>query len=105
MKTLILLLVLVPAVASGMELCSMMGGICQDACRQDQYAETGAFEDCSGDQECCVQNTRSGEEVQEPAQVPIQEDAVGETSPGEELPADESDRDEPSGSPEEDSSR
>jgi hypothetical protein len=41
----------------GMELCSMMGGKCQKSCTTDQYAESGVFEDCKDDQECCVQKS------------------------------------------------
>lgn len=39
----------------GSELCSMMGGKCLKACTADQYAESGVFEDCKEDEECCVQ--------------------------------------------------
>jgi hypothetical protein len=46
-----------PGLAEGSELCSMMGGTCQDVCRSDQYAESGVFEDCGEKQECCVRTT------------------------------------------------
>jgi len=48
------LLLLLPAVVYGGEECSMVGGTCRDACTADEYAEVGAFLDCTEKQECCV---------------------------------------------------
>lgn len=56
---LIIVLLALPGLAAASELCSMMGGKCQDACTADQYAESGVFEDCGEKQECCVQKTPS----------------------------------------------
>jgi len=36
------------------EECSMVGGICKDACAADEEAAVGAFLDCTDKQECCV---------------------------------------------------
>lgn len=59
LSVLVLLAALLPDPVYGSELCSMMGGKCQDACTSDQYAESGVFEDCGEKQECCVQKTPS----------------------------------------------
>ncbi len=48
------LLLLLPAMVFGGEECAMVGGMCRDACAADEYAEVGAFLDCTEKQECCV---------------------------------------------------
>jgi len=48
------LFLLLPAMVFGGEECSMVGGVCRDACAADEYAEVGAFIDCTEKQECCV---------------------------------------------------
>jgi|MudIll2142460700_1097286.scaffolds.fasta_scaffold94347_2 hypothetical protein len=48
------LFLLFPAIVLGGEECSMVGGMCRDACAADEYAEVGAFLDCTEKQECCV---------------------------------------------------
>ena len=48
------LLLTCPAVAFAGEECSMMGGICRDACGADEEIEVGAFLDCTDRQDCCV---------------------------------------------------
>jgi hypothetical protein len=48
-----LLLLFSSTVFAGEE-CSMVGGICRDACAADEEAAVGAFLDCTDKQECCV---------------------------------------------------
>ncbi|NJD56200.1 MAG: hypothetical protein FIA94_07335 [Nitrospirae bacterium] len=58
MLSALLLLLLLPAMAFAGEECSMMGGICKDACADDEEAEVGAFLDCTDKQECCVKKVQ-----------------------------------------------
>jgi hypothetical protein len=51
------LLLIGPAAVFAGEECSMVGGICRDACGTDEEAEVGAFLDCTDKQECCVKKT------------------------------------------------
>jgi hypothetical protein len=51
------LLLICPAAVFAGEECSMVGGICRDACGADEAAEVGAFLDCTDKQECCVKKT------------------------------------------------
>ena len=67
------LLLLLPAVVYGGEECSMVGGICRDACTADEYAEVGAFLDCTEKQECCVKK-----EGQPAGDIPPPGDAEGD---------------------------
>ena len=45
------------------ENCSQLGGTCQNACRQNEQAEYGAFEDCGEAQECCVVHDVSRDQI------------------------------------------
>jgi hypothetical protein len=54
MRWLYLLMLLIPAVASAGEDCSMFNGTCREVCGAGEEAEKGAFLDCSDKQECCV---------------------------------------------------
>ncbi|MBI5848420.1 MAG: hypothetical protein HZB31_10830 [Nitrospirae bacterium] len=45
---------LLPALASAGEDCSMLNGICREVCAADETIEKGAFLDCSDKEECCV---------------------------------------------------
>ena len=49
--------------AFGGENCSQLGGTCQNACRQSEQAENGAFEDCGEAQECCVLHDASRDRI------------------------------------------
>jgi hypothetical protein len=51
------LLLICPAAVFAGEECSMVGGLCRDACGTDEVAEVGAFLDCTEKQECCVKKT------------------------------------------------
>jgi hypothetical protein len=56
------ILFLSPPVFGG-ENCSQLGGTCQNACRQGEQAESGAFEDCGETQECCVSHDASRDRI------------------------------------------
>ena len=61
------LLVLLPAMVYGGEECSMVGGLCRDTCATDEYAEVGAFLDCTEKQECCVKKEEQpSRDIQQP---------------------------------------
>ena len=63
------LLVLLPAMVYGGEECAMVGGICRDACAADEYAEVGAFLDCTEKQECCVKKEEQpSRDIQRPGE-------------------------------------
>jgi hypothetical protein len=49
----------------------MVGGVCRDACVADEYAEVGAFIDCTEKQECCVKKK------EEPAKDILQPEDTG----------------------------
>ena len=78
----ILLVVLLGGPVYGSELCSMMGGKCQDACTSSQYAETGVFEDCGEKQECCVDKTPPAPAKKAGASSEEQEAGGNEPRPG-----------------------
>lgn len=63
---LIALTILIPYLASpvfGGENCAQLGGTCQNACRQNEQAESGAFEDCGQAQECCTVHDASRDQI------------------------------------------
>ena len=51
---LLFLLLLIPALAFGGELCPQFNGECKDVCAENEAAEEGTFMDCSEKQVCCV---------------------------------------------------
>jgi len=58
MKQLLLLsLLLLPTLVFAAEDCSKLGGMCRDACAQNEESESGAFEDCYEKQLCCVSSS------------------------------------------------
>jgi Beta defensin len=48
------LLLLAASASPAAETCSMLGGACRDRCGANEQAESGAFDDCEPQQECCV---------------------------------------------------
>ena len=52
--TFLFILLCVPAFVPAAEKCSMLGGICREACGPNETEESGAFLDCEDTQECCV---------------------------------------------------
>lgn len=53
----LLFLFLLHGAAYAAENCASMGGVCKTACAASEYAEQGAFDDCSEVQDCCVPKT------------------------------------------------
>ncbi|MDH4161284.1 MAG: hypothetical protein OEW15_01175 [Nitrospirota bacterium] len=53
-SVMVLLLCALAVMAWASEDCSKLGGRCRAACEGNEAAEAGAFEDCSGNEECCM---------------------------------------------------
>lgn len=55
MKTILALVLAVPALALASEQCAaQLGGKCRAACAPEEKAEQGAFVDCAESERCCV---------------------------------------------------
>lgn len=53
------LFLLIPALASAGENCSMLGGTCKEVCAAHEEVAKGAFLDCTDRQDCCVEKETS----------------------------------------------
>lgn len=74
---LLFLLLLIPSLALGGELCPQFNGKCRDVCAENEVAEEGAFMDCGEKQACCVPKRETQRPVIPEAPLPAKKEKEG----------------------------